>query len=250
MAILGLLFIEGVRAVTRDGLSRHRGFIVGLSLSVAVGLQSQPSFLDLLGGPVAALLGNGVLVGVGIAVLLTGVFEVTSARRQRFETVLDDSAFGDLDGFLHTLGDGMGWNSASVERLRAAGGRDADRDDAAARGQPRRCAAEGGAECSTRHWLGRAGVPGAVLRGEHRRSNLLSERASGDTGRGRSVIPLAAAARGPRSGIAGTTASMSSPSRSKARRHDLDAVCCREGNVASNSVPPHICIVVGRGQQE
>ncbi len=121
MAILGLLFIEGVRAVTRDGLSRHRGFIVGLSLSVAVGLQSQPSFLDLLGGPVAALLGNGVLVGVGIAVLLTGVFEVTSARRQRFETVLDRSAFVDLDGFLRTLGDGMGWNSASVERLRAAG---------------------------------------------------------------------------------------------------------------------------------
>ncbi len=121
MAILGLLFIEGVRAVTRDGLSRHRGFIVGLSLSVAVGLQSQPSFLELLGGPVAALLGNGVLVGVVIAVLLTGVFEVTSARRQRFETVLDRSAFGDLDGFLRRLGDGMAWNSASVERLRAAG---------------------------------------------------------------------------------------------------------------------------------
>ena len=121
MAILGLLFIEGVRAVTRDGLSRHRGFIVGLSLSVAVGLQSQPSFLDLLGDPIAALLGNGVLVGVVIAVLLTSVFEMTSARRQRFEALLDRAAFGDLDQFLRTLGGGLGWNSTSVERLRAAG---------------------------------------------------------------------------------------------------------------------------------
>lgn len=177
MAILGLLFIEGVRAVTRDGLSRHRGFIVGLSLSVAVGLQSQPSFLELLGDPVAALLGNGVLVGVVIAVLLTSVFEMTSGRRQRFETVLDRSAFGDLDGFLRTLGDGMGWNSASGEASARRRGRDAHGDDAAARGQSRRCAAASGAQCSARLRSGRAGVSGAVLRGEHRRPDLVSQRA-------------------------------------------------------------------------
>lgn len=121
MVIMGLLFVEGMRSVTREGLNRQRAFIAGLPLAICFGLQSQTGLLDIVGGSWAGVLGNGVLVGVLLAVLLTIVLELTGARRRRLETVLDLSALPNLDAFLQKLGSGMGWNQASVERLRAAG---------------------------------------------------------------------------------------------------------------------------------
>ena len=121
LIIMGLFFVEGTRSVFREGLSRQRAFIVGVSLSIAVGLQSQNIVADVIGGPWGVALGNGVVLGVFVAVLLTVVLDVTGTRRKRLETELDGSAFPHVEAFLRELGAGAGWGEAATDRLCAAG---------------------------------------------------------------------------------------------------------------------------------
>ena len=121
LIIMGLFFVEGTRSVFREGLSRQRAFIVGVSLSIAVGLQSQNIVADVIGGPWGVALGNGVVLGVFVAVLLTVVLDVTGTRRRRLETELDDSAFPKVEAFLRDLSGGTGWSEPATDRLCAAG---------------------------------------------------------------------------------------------------------------------------------
>ncbi len=121
MIIMGLFFVEGTRSIFREGLSRQRAFIVGVSLSIAVGLQSQNILADVIAGPWGAALGNGIVLGVFVAVLLTVVLDATGARRKRLETELDGSAFPAVETFLRELGSGGGWGKAATDRLCAAG---------------------------------------------------------------------------------------------------------------------------------
>ena len=121
IVIMGLLFVEGMRSVFHEGLSRQRAFIVGTSLSIAFGLQSQNILADVIGGAWGAGLGNGVVFGVLAAVLLTLVLETTGTRARRLETELDVSALPGLETFLRKLGSDLRWNQASIDRLHAAG---------------------------------------------------------------------------------------------------------------------------------
>ena len=121
LVIMGLLFVEGMRTVLKDGLSRQRAFIVGASLSIAVGLQSQNILADVIGGTWGATLGNGVVFGVLFAVLLTVVLEMTGARSRQMETRLDLLALPGIEEFLRQLGSDLRWNQSSIDRLHAAG---------------------------------------------------------------------------------------------------------------------------------
>ena len=121
MMVMGLLFVEGMRTVFRDGLNQQRAFIVGVSLSIAIGLQSQNVLATVIGGPWGVALGNSVVVGVLAAVVMTIVLEISGARRRRLETELDAAAFPDVEAFLRELGEAMHWNQASTDRLCAAG---------------------------------------------------------------------------------------------------------------------------------
>ena len=121
MIVMGLLFVEGVRTILQDGLNQQKALIVGLSLSVAVGLQSHNVLAGVLGDPWGVAFGNSVVVGVLAAVLMSVVLEVTLSRRRRLETDLDMSALPGIDAFLRDLGSRMGWDQGSIERLSAAG---------------------------------------------------------------------------------------------------------------------------------
>lgn len=121
LIIMGLFFVEGTRSVFREGLSRQRAFIVGVSLSIAVGLQTQNVLAGVIASPWDVALGNGVVLGVFVAVLLTVVLDVTGTRRRRLETELDGSAFPNVEAFLRELGAGAGWGEAATDRLCAAG---------------------------------------------------------------------------------------------------------------------------------
>ncbi len=123
MVIMGLLFVEGMRAVMREGLNRQRAAIVGTSLAIAVGLQSQNILADVIGGTWGATLGNGVVFGVSAAVLLTIVLELAGSRPRprRLETELDVSALPDIEAFLRKLGADLRWDTESIDRLHAAG---------------------------------------------------------------------------------------------------------------------------------
>ena len=122
MMVMGMLFVEGMRTVFRDGLNQQRTFIVGVSLAIAIGLQSQNVLAEVIGGPWGVALGNSVVVGVLAAVVMTVVLEITASRHRRLETELDASSFPEVETFLRELGsDGLGWNQDSTDRLCAAG---------------------------------------------------------------------------------------------------------------------------------
>ncbi len=121
MIVMGLLFMEGVRAVFQDGISQQKAAIAGVSLSIGVGLQAHNIAAGVLGSPWDAAFGNGIVPGVLAAVLMSAVLNLTVARRRRMETVLDMSALPGIQAFLREAGDRMGWEGASIERLCAAG---------------------------------------------------------------------------------------------------------------------------------
>ena len=121
MIVMGLLFVEGIRTVLQDDFNQQKAIIVGLSLSIGVGLQAQNILAASLGGPWGVAFGNSVVVSILAAVLMSMVLEITGSRRRRLETNLDMSALPDIEEFLSGLGSGMGWSHASIGRLCSAG---------------------------------------------------------------------------------------------------------------------------------
>ena len=121
MVVMGLLFVEGVRTVLQDGFNQQKAVIVGLSLSIGVGLQGQNILTDALGSPWGVAFGNSIVVGVLAAVLMSVVLDMTVSRRRRMEAVLDMSALPAIDSFLRELAGRVGWDQAATDRLCAAG---------------------------------------------------------------------------------------------------------------------------------
>ncbi len=121
LMIMGLLFVEGMRMVLQDGVDHRKALVVGVALSIGVGLESQNILAEVLGKTWGASLGNGLTVGILAAILMTLFIELTSPRHTRLETRLDISALPKIDAFLLRLASRIGWNDASAQRLRAAG---------------------------------------------------------------------------------------------------------------------------------
>ena len=121
LMIMGLLFVEGMRTVVQDGLDHRKALVVGVALSIGVGLEGQNILADLLGRTWGASLGNGMTLGILAAILMTLFIELTSPRRRRLEVELAVSALPKIDAFLRELASRIGWNDASTELLRAAG---------------------------------------------------------------------------------------------------------------------------------
>ena len=121
MIVMGLLFVEGVRTVLQAGLTQQKAIIVGVSLSIGIGLQNHNILASALGDPWGVAFGNSVVVGILAAILMSMVLEVTGSRRRRLETELDISALPAIEGFLRGLGSRMQWGPAAIDRLCSAG---------------------------------------------------------------------------------------------------------------------------------
>ena len=121
MVVMGLLFVEGVRTVLQDGFNQQKAVIVGVSLSIGIGLQGQNILTDALGNPWGAAFGNSIVVGVLAAVLMSVVLDMTVSRRRRMEAELDMSALPAIDSFLRELAGRVGWDQAATDRLCASG---------------------------------------------------------------------------------------------------------------------------------
>ena len=119
--VMGLLFVEGIRAVMQDGFNQQRAIIVGISLSIGIGLQTQNVIADSVGDPYGVAFGNSVVVSIVAALLMSIALEITSARRRRLETELDISALPEIKEFLRGLGSRVGWGEGSIVRLCSAG---------------------------------------------------------------------------------------------------------------------------------
>ena len=121
MIVMGLLFVEGIRSVQQDGFSQQKALIVGISLSIGVGLQTHNVLAGSLGDPWGLALGNSVVVSILAAVLMSMVVQITGHRRRTLETKLDISSLDEIEEFLRALGSRMGWSEASIVRLCSAG---------------------------------------------------------------------------------------------------------------------------------
>ena len=121
MVLIALIFVEGFRIVTRDGMDPRKAMVVGVSFWIGVGFENKVIFPDLLTGPLGALFGNGMTTGALCAILMTIFLELTSSRRRRLAVELESSSFPKIDAFLREFAAGTGWNEASTDRLRSAG---------------------------------------------------------------------------------------------------------------------------------
>ena len=121
MVIMGLLFVEGVRTAAQDGLNPQKAVIMGLALTISVGLQSRNILAVVLGDFWGVAFGNSVVVGILSALLMSLVVDFTIARRRRLNTELDIGSAPAVGEFLRRTGTDLGWSDASVERLCAAG---------------------------------------------------------------------------------------------------------------------------------
>ena len=97
LMIMGLLFVGGMKTVVQDGLDHRKALVVGVALSIGVGLENQNILADMLGRTWGASLGNGMTVGVLAAILMTSFIELTSPRRRRLEVELAVSALPRID---------------------------------------------------------------------------------------------------------------------------------------------------------
>ena len=119
--MLSLLFVEGMRTVFRDGVDGRKAAVIGVSLWIGIGFQNQVILPDLLTGTLGTLLSNGMTTGSVCVILLTLLMEFTSRRRRRLNVAMNLSSLPRIDSFLQGFATSVGWNEASINRLRSAG---------------------------------------------------------------------------------------------------------------------------------
>jgi NCS2 family nucleobase:cation symporter-2/xanthine permease XanP len=118
---LALVFVEGLKTVVKDGLDQQKTLIVGLAFWLGLGFEYKLVFPGLLSGTLGTLLGNGMVVGGMIAIVLVQFVGLTSRRRRRIRLELGSSALPRIDEFLQGFASETGWNEESTDRLRSAG---------------------------------------------------------------------------------------------------------------------------------
>ena len=120
--MLSLLFVDGMRMALSDGMDGKKAAIIGISLWIGVGFESNLIFPDLLTGSLGTLLGNGVTVGAVCVIVLSALVDMTSSKsRSRLNAEASMSALPRMDEFLRDFASCAGWSEASGDRLRAAG---------------------------------------------------------------------------------------------------------------------------------
>ena len=119
--LLSLLFVQGMRTVFSDGVDGRKAAVIGVSLWIGIGFQNQVILPDLLTGTLGTLLSNGMTTGSVCVILLTLLMEFTSRRRRRLNVAMNLSSLPRIDSFLQEFATSVGWNEASINRLRSAG---------------------------------------------------------------------------------------------------------------------------------
>lgn len=118
---IGMLFVEGLRTVSRDGLDAQTTLIVGLGFAIGVGFEQYDVFGGIVGPPWSLLLGNGITAGAITAIGLTVFLNLTKPKRQRLVARLDIADLPRIDAFLQAVAASMKWSDSSADRLRSAG---------------------------------------------------------------------------------------------------------------------------------
>ncbi len=117
-----LIFVQGFRIASQDGLDQKKATIIGASVWLGIAFQSDlvlpPSYST---GIVHILFGNGVMVGGLTALVLTGLTWLFSAKHSKLDVTLHDSSLEQINQFLADFASKIEWTEEASYRLRAAG---------------------------------------------------------------------------------------------------------------------------------
>ena len=121
-ALVGLLFVQGMQIVIKDGVDHRKAIVVGLAFWIGAGFQSGWIFRDLLGeGFIGVLLSNGMTAGAIVAIIVMVFIELTRSRRRRLQVALESDALPKIEQFLLACAAKRQWSDAAAERLTSAG---------------------------------------------------------------------------------------------------------------------------------
>lgn len=121
LLLLGLFFVGGMQTVVRDGLDAQKALVVAMAFAIGLGVDGQDVLEDAFGETLGALLGNGVMSGTLVAIVLTSFIEWANPRPRRLRAELGMAALPGVDEFLRGVAADMNWNEAATERLRSVG---------------------------------------------------------------------------------------------------------------------------------
>ena len=118
---LGVIFVGGIQTIVQGGLDAQKSLVVGLALSIGLGLDGHEVIPFVLGDTLGAAFSSGVMYGAIVAIGLTQLLDRTGPRPRRLETDLDMGELPAIDEFLQELAADEQWDESSTERLRSAG---------------------------------------------------------------------------------------------------------------------------------
>lgn len=121
LVLLVLLFAQGLRLATADGLSYENGLVVCLSFWLGMAFQNRLIFPDQMSAWAHDLLDNGMTAGSLLAVLLTLVLAVKNRTRDRILLEPSPAAIPELQAFLTGLAKRMRWDRSAIDRLQLVG---------------------------------------------------------------------------------------------------------------------------------
>ena len=121
IVLIGLVFVEGLRAVFKDGIDQQKALILGVSFWIGLGFEYRFILPELLTGALQTLLGNGMVVGGAIAIILTIFVGITRNRPRRIRTDLDYASLPQINEFLRRFAQAAAWDESSADRLCSAG---------------------------------------------------------------------------------------------------------------------------------
>ena len=119
--LLAILFVAGMRAVVNDGLDYRKTVVVGVAFWVGVGCQYGMIFPEQVAEFAGGLFRNGMTAGGLVAIVMTGLLELTESRPSRLEADFGMSALPELREFLRSFASRAGWDTVMADRLDAVG---------------------------------------------------------------------------------------------------------------------------------
>ena len=118
--VTATIFTLGMKMIVADGLDTQRTLVVALSFWIGVGCEYGLIFPEIIPQLAGGLMSSGLTAGGLVAIALSGVFELTAARRRRLETELGVGALPAIQTFLKGFVANNGWGEATADRLAAA----------------------------------------------------------------------------------------------------------------------------------
>lgn len=120
LVLLSMLFLVGMRMVFQDGVGYRKCLVCGVAFWVGAGLQNDWIFPSLLVDGWRDTLGNGMVSGGLVAILLTLWIEYTNPRPARLETEFGVARLPSIGNFLERFSQTHGLDLSMTIRIRAA----------------------------------------------------------------------------------------------------------------------------------